>query len=215
MHATVARAAAGKLSREAGAQAVASRVIDASLVAAVGAMPLLARGGEGGTFVILSMIAVVGVITLYQRGSRAKRLARFAWLLFFAIAAAAFLAGKALAPVSISGGAGHWAALGVRWALVAGLAAWVFKLICGRRAPRISDAFDWGAALSIGVLLVSAATFSFLGDRSAAGALAAPCAVLGMHFVVREQSRTLDRARRFTQIVLAAALLGLAGWTFA
>ena len=211
---SAAQAVKGKPSQEARVGLVAGHVIDASLFAMLLSMPLLAAGGGGETFAILSIIAVGGVTTLYQRGSRAKRLTRFAWLLFFAIAMATFLATKALAPVSVASAAGRWAALCVKWALVTGLATWGIKLVLERRGPRLKDALDWGAALTIAVLLVSAATFAASGDALAGGALATPCALLGMHFVVREQCRSLERARRFAQIAMGSAIVALAGWAF-
>lgn len=205
----------GKPSQEARVGLVAGRVIDASLLAMLLSAPLLAAGGGGETCAVLSIVAVGGVMTLYQRGSRAKRLARYAWLLFFAIAMATFLASKALAPVSVSGVAGRWAALCVKWALVTGLATWGFKLVLERRGPRLTDAFDWGAALTIAILLVAAATFTASGNALAVGALATPCALLGMHFVVRDRCRSLDKARRFAQIAMGSAIIALAGWAFA
>ncbi len=213
METSAAQAVNAKSSQEARAGLVAVRLIDASFLAMLFSVPLLAAGG-GETFVILSIIAVGGVMTLYQRGSTAKRLARCAWLLFFAIAMATFLATKAMAPESIVSVAGQWAALCVKWALVTGLATWGFKLVLERRAPRLKDAFDWGAALTIAFLLVFAATFAASGDAIAGGALATPCALLGMHFVVREQCQSLDKARRFARIATGSAIIALAGWAF-
>lgn len=214
METSAAQALNGTPSQETRVGLVAGRVIDASLFAMLLSAPLLATGGGGETFAILSIIAVGGVTTLYQRGSRAKRLTRCTWLLFFAIAMATFLAAKALAPVSIANAAGRWAALCVKWALVTGLATWGIKLVLERRGPRLKDAFDWGAALTIAILLVSAATFAVSGDALAVGALAMPCAFLGMHFVVREQCQSLDKARRFAQIAMGSAIVALAGWAF-
>jgi len=214
METSAAQAVDGKSSREARVGLVAGRLIDASLLAMLLSAPLLAAGGGGETCALMSIIAVGGVMTLYQRGSRAKRLVRYAWLLFFAIALATFLAAKATVPVSSASVAGRWAALCVKWALVTGLATWGFKLLLERRGPRLIDAFDWGAALTIVILLVAAATFTASGNAMAVGALSTPCALLGMHFVVRDQCRSLDKARRFAQVAMGSAIIALAGWAF-
>ena len=214
METSAAQVFNGKPSQGARVGLAAGHVIDASLLAMLLSAPLLAAGGGGETFAILSIIAVGGVMTLYQRGSRAKRLARCTWLLFFAIAIATFLAVKALAAVSVASAVGRGAALCVKWALVTGLATWGFKLVLERRGPRLTDAFDWGAALTIAILLVTAATFAASGDALAVGALATPCALLGMHFVVREQCQSLDKARRFAQIAMGSAIIALVGWAF-
>jgi hypothetical protein len=191
---------------------LASRLVDVSLAAILAASPFLARGGGRGTFPVLAIIAVGGVVALYQRGSRARRISRCAWLLFFAIAVAAYLALQAMDAIGTAGEASRWAAMVVKWGLVAGLAGWGFVLALQGRAPRLADAFDWGAALTIGILLAAGASFAALGERAVLGALATPCAVLGMHFVVREQCRSLHRARRLAQMAMISAIVALAGW---
>ena len=191
-----------------------SRVIDSSLVAMLAAAPFMASGGGRETFMVLAIIAVGGVAALYQRGSRARRLSRCAWLLFFAVAISTYLALRAMSPPAGAGGLARWAALAVKGGLVLGLSGWGFMLVLQGRGPRLTDAFDWGAALTIGILLVAGGTFAALGNAAALGALSTPCAVVGMHFVVREQCRSLHKAQRLTQIAMASAVLALAGWAF-
>ncbi|MDP3940234.1 MAG: hypothetical protein Q8R92_19135 [Deltaproteobacteria bacterium] len=193
---------------------LSSRLIDASLVAMLAASPLLASRGGREIFAVLAVIAVGGVAALYQRGSRAKRLSRCAWLIFFAISISVYLAVQALTAAGEAGEIALWAALAVKWGLVIGLAGWGFMLVLERRGPHLGDAFDWGAALTVGILVAAGVGFAALGDDAAVGALATPCAVVGMHFVVREQCRSLHKARRLAQVAMVSAILALVGWAF-
>ncbi len=193
---------------------LSSRLIDLSLVAMLAASPPLAGRGGREIFVVLAVIAVGGVAVLYQRGSRAKRLSRCAWLIFFAITISVYLAVQAMSDADEIGEIAQWAALAVKWGLVVGLAGWGFMLVLERRRPHLGDAFDWGAALTVGILMAAAASFAALGDDAAVGALVTPCAVVGMHFVVREQCRSLHKARRLAQIAMVSVILALAGWAF-
>jgi hypothetical protein len=190
-----------------------SRVIDASFAVLLLATPLLAVGRGRQAFALLAVIAVGGALVLLQRGSRVKRLSRCSWLVFLAVGTSIFLATRVSDPAFQANGIRSAAAAAVGVAACAALLAWALKLAAGRRLPPLADAFDWGAAVTIGILVVAGAAFAALGYSGAVAALAMPAAVILMHLVVREQCANLRRARRLVQIAMVSAMVALVGWS--
>jgi hypothetical protein len=190
-----------------------SRVIDASLAVLLLATPLLAIGRGRQAFALLAVIAVGGALVLLQRGSRVKRLSRCSWLVFLAVGTSIFLATRVSDPAFQANGIRSATAVVVGVAASSAVLAWAVNLLVGRHLPPIADAFDWGAAVTIGILGVAGAAFAALGHRGAVAALVMPAAVILMHLVVRGQCANLRRARRLVQIAMVSAMLALVGWS--
>ncbi len=194
-------------------EAALSRVIDASFAVLLLAIPLLAIGRGRQAFALLAVITVGGALVLLRRGSRVKRLSRCSWLVFLAVATSIFLATRVSDPAFQANGIRSAAAVAVGVAACAALLAWAARLAAGRRLPPLADAFDWGAAVTIGVLGAAGVAFAALGHGGAVAALAMPAAVIVMHSVVREQCANLRRARRLAQIAMLSAMVALVGWS--
>jgi hypothetical protein len=194
-------------------EAALSRVIDASFAVLLLAMPLLAVRGGGQAVALLAAIAVGGAVVLLRRGSRVKRLSRCSWLVFLAVGASIFLATRVDEPAFRASGIQSATAVAVGIATCAALLAWAGKLAAGWRLPHLADAFDWGAAVTIGILGVAGAAFAALGHGGAVAALAMPASVILMHLVVRDQCANLRRARRLAQVAMLSAMVALVGWS--
>jgi hypothetical protein len=205
--------ACGERLLEVQGELLSSRVIDGSFLVVLAAMPLLVANVDTGALALLVVIAVGGAVTLYQRASRVKRLSRCCWLLFLALGTAIYLATRVSVPSAEADAIESAAGVGVLCAVAASFAAWGLKLIAGRRLPRLADAFDLGAAATIGILMIAAAAFAVSGESRAIISLMMPSAVIGMHFIVRDQCQSLRKARWLVQIATLSTIVAVIGWT--
>ena len=191
---------------------VFSGLIDATFAVLLLATPVLAIGFGREAAALLVIIGAGGALVLYQKGSRARRLSRCCWLLFLAVATSIYFA---TGSPDQSDSESRLRAMTVPWvelAVGAGFVSWALKLAAGRHLPRLGNAYDWGAALTVVVLAIPAGTLAALGYPNAAFALVVPIAIIGMHFIVRERFRSLRRARLFVQFAIVSALAALLTW---
>ena len=212
MHVSWAQGApSGDLTVAAG-ESITSRLVDTILVLLLAAMPFLAPGSGIKAFVALTTVTCLGALVIYRKGSRAQRLLRCSWVVFLALGIVIWLAARAIDPSVHAHAVSRVVAEGTRWAMGLGFVGFAVKLARTRRGPGLHDAYDGAALLTVGILRVAAMTFAFFGNRLGAGALVMPAAVVGMHFLVREQCTNLQKARRMAQVAVAGAGLALLGW---
>jgi hypothetical protein len=175
--ADVLSAAAGKT--------IASRLVDASLILLLLVPPFLAPHGGADTFVVLAAVTFAGALALYQKGSRAQRLSRCSWVVFVALGTAIWLATRAADPSTHAHAVPRFVAEGTQWVVGAGFAGWGANLAWSRRCPRLQDAYDGAALLTVAMLGIAAAAFTLFGNARSVGALVMPAEVVGVHFLVR------------------------------
>jgi hypothetical protein len=207
-------ATAGVLGAAAG-KMITSRLVDASLILLLLAPPFLAPHGGADALVVLAAVTFAGALAIYQKGSRAQRLVRCSWVVFVALGTAIWLGTRAADPTTQAHAVARFVAESTQWVVGAGFAGWGVNLARLRRGPRLQDAYDGAALFTVVILGIAAAAFTLFGNARSVGALVMPAEVVGVHFLVREQCSSLQKARLFAQIAGVGAGLALVGWVIA